>query len=204
MSRRSSSTHGSTSGSSRRRRRRCSTSFLATWGDPCRPEIAGVGRGSADRRPTGSGNQKPIEREIAGQSDAWFMRRILPYRTRDKKIEGVVITFVDITERRSTAQALTPPNAKRNGEHRQVALSRGGEPRSSPPLQTLVAAAGAACEQSDGRERAEIGRPYGGGARRHDQHVEYAARHQPDRGRRVKVETADFPVTDCSTASETN
>ena len=73
--------------------------------------------------------QAPIEREVAGQGGAWFMRRILPYRTRDKKTEGVVITFADVTERRSTADALIRRQAASGvGEHRQVALSRGGEP----------------------------------------------------------------------------
>ena len=45
-----------------------------------------------------------VEREIRGQSGHWFVRRIMPYRTRDEKTEGVVITYEDITERRSTAE----------------------------------------------------------------------------------------------------
>ncbi len=48
----------------------------------------------------------PIEREIEAQSGAWFIRRILPYRTQDNGVEGVVITFIDITERRHVADAL--------------------------------------------------------------------------------------------------
>ena len=59
--------------------------------------------------------QEPIEREIEGHGAApGSSRRILPYRTRDKKTEGVVITFVDMTERRSTADALIPPSGKRS------------------------------------------------------------------------------------------
>jgi len=48
----------------------------------------------------------PIECEIEARSSAWYARRILPYRTQDNGVEGVVITFADITERRHAADAL--------------------------------------------------------------------------------------------------
>ena len=48
----------------------------------------------------------PSEREIEGQNGAWYVRRILPYLSDDKGVEGVVITFTDITERKNTAKAL--------------------------------------------------------------------------------------------------
>ncbi len=38
------------------------------------------------------------EKQVRSQSGAWFNVRILPYRTLEDKIDGVVITFVDITE----------------------------------------------------------------------------------------------------------
>ncbi len=78
-------------------------------------------------------NLAPIEREIEAQSGAWYIRRILPYRTQDDGVEGVVITFADITERRHVADALEA--AKRQAELancREIALSRRGEPRSAP------------------------------------------------------------------------
>ena len=94
-----------------------------------------------------------MEREVAGQSGAWFMRRIMPYRTRDEKTEGVVITFQDVTERRRTAEALTAAKRKAElAEHRQVALSRGREPRSAPTVADARAASGPAGEEGDGRE----------------------------------------------------
>ena len=38
----------------------------------------------------------PIEREIRGQDGQWYLRRVLPYRTADNRIDGVVITFVNV------------------------------------------------------------------------------------------------------------
>jgi chemotaxis methyl-accepting protein methylase len=37
------------------------------------------------------------EREVAAQDGRWFVARIMPYRTMENRIDGVVITFVDIT-----------------------------------------------------------------------------------------------------------
>jgi len=39
----------------------------------------------------------PLEKEILSDDGSWFVRRILPYRTEDNRIEGVVITFVEIS-----------------------------------------------------------------------------------------------------------
>jgi two-component system CheB/CheR fusion protein len=42
----------------------------------------------------------PVEREV-GQSDGhWYLARLMPYRTADDRIAGVVFTFIDITERK--------------------------------------------------------------------------------------------------------
>lgn len=38
------------------------------------------------------------EKQIETRDDRWFKVRIMPYRTQDNVIEGVVITFIDITE----------------------------------------------------------------------------------------------------------
>ena len=40
----------------------------------------------------------PLRHEIQTNSGAWYNRRIFPYRTHDNRIEGVVITFADISE----------------------------------------------------------------------------------------------------------
>jgi two-component system, chemotaxis family, CheB/CheR fusion protein len=42
----------------------------------------------------------PKETEVQGKKDNWFLMRILPYRTLENAIDGVVITFLDITERK--------------------------------------------------------------------------------------------------------
>jgi len=38
------------------------------------------------------------EKAVSTEDDAWFTVRIMPYRTLDNRIDGVVITFADITE----------------------------------------------------------------------------------------------------------
>ncbi|TVQ11491.1 MAG: PAS domain S-box protein [Bacteroidetes bacterium] len=40
------------------------------------------------------------EVEVQGKKNNWFLMRILPYRTLENAIDGVVITFFDITERK--------------------------------------------------------------------------------------------------------
>lgn len=47
-----------------------------------------------------------IEREIASRSRRWFLMRLRPYRTVDDRIDGVVVTFVDVTDRRAAEEAL--------------------------------------------------------------------------------------------------
>ncbi|MFT7373573.1 MAG: PAS domain S-box-containing protein, partial [Oleiphilaceae bacterium] len=39
-----------------------------------------------------------IEKEIIATNERWFKVRIMPYRTQENMISGVVITFTDITE----------------------------------------------------------------------------------------------------------
>ncbi len=48
-----------------------------------------------------------IEREIAGADGQWFLRRIQPYRAEGGRVEGVVITYVDITEQKRVNADLT-------------------------------------------------------------------------------------------------
>lgn len=43
----------------------------------------------------------PQQSEVRGEDAYWYVRRILPYRTEDNRIDGVVVTFIDITERKT-------------------------------------------------------------------------------------------------------
>lgn len=81
----------------------------------------------------------PLEKEIEARSGAWYIRRILPYRTQDNGVEGVVITFSDITERRLAADALE--TARRQAQLANAAKSRFLAAASHDlrqPLQTLA------------------------------------------------------------------
>jgi two-component system CheB/CheR fusion protein len=48
----------------------------------------------------------PLEKEVSSSSGRFYLRRVLPYRTTDNRIDGVVITFVDITSRKLAENAL--------------------------------------------------------------------------------------------------
>jgi two-component system CheB/CheR fusion protein len=48
----------------------------------------------------------PAENEVETHAGRWYLHRTLPYRTRDNRIDGVVITFVDITERKLVERQL--------------------------------------------------------------------------------------------------
>ncbi len=60
--------------------------------------------------------------EVEVPGDSWFMRHILPYRTDADGVEGVVITFTDITEKKISRAALEA--AKRDAEQANLAKSR--------------------------------------------------------------------------------
>ncbi|MBC7822232.1 MAG: PAS domain S-box protein, partial [Planctomycetaceae bacterium] len=46
----------------------------------------------------------PSEKVIQDNAQQFYLRRIVPYRTHDDRIDGVVITFVDITRQKSDAE----------------------------------------------------------------------------------------------------
>jgi two-component system CheB/CheR fusion protein len=139
----------------------------------------------------------PIEREIEAQSGAWYMRRILPYRTDDDGVEGVVITFVDMTERRHVAQALEA--AKRQAQLANVAKSRFLAAASHDlrqPLQTLALLQGLLAKAVEGERAQKL-------VARLDETLGTISSmlntlldiNQIDAGT-VGVEMADFPISD--------
>lgn len=99
----------------------------------------------------------PIEREIKAHTGAWYVRRILPYRTQDNGIEGVVITFTDITDRRHVADALEA--ARRQAQLANVAKSRFLAAASHDlrqPLQTLALLHGLLAKNVEGEKAQEL------------------------------------------------
>jgi two-component system CheB/CheR fusion protein len=46
----------------------------------------------------------PVEREVGQSIGNWFLARLMPYRTVDDRIAGVVFTFIDITERKQAEE----------------------------------------------------------------------------------------------------
>lgn len=51
-------------------------------------------------------NLVPIVRDIRGEDERWYQVNVRPYRTLDDKIDGVVITFVDVTGNKENELAL--------------------------------------------------------------------------------------------------
>ncbi|MBV9990334.1 MAG: PAS domain-containing protein [Alphaproteobacteria bacterium] len=66
----------------------------------------------------------PIEREVRSRKDGWYLVRFRPYRTVDDKIDGVVVTFIDVTERQRMQDALKDSERRMRAEMRIVDLSR--------------------------------------------------------------------------------
>jgi two-component system, chemotaxis family, CheB/CheR fusion protein len=69
-------------------------------------------------------NLAPIRHEVRSRAGRWYDMRLRPYRTVDDKIDGVVITFVDITERREVDEALRVSDETVGQDQRLMELSR--------------------------------------------------------------------------------
>ena len=66
----------------------------------------------------------PIRREIRSRNGRWYDMRVRPYRTVDDKIDGVVLTFVDISERHQVEEQLRESERRLGQEQHLVELSR--------------------------------------------------------------------------------
>lgn len=102
-------------------------------------------------------NGEPHEREIETHAGLWFIRSVQPYRTLDNKVAGVVITFVDATERKLVADSLHM--AKRQAELANAAKSRFVAAASHDlrqPLQTLALLQGLLANLASGPKAAAL------------------------------------------------
>jgi len=60
-----------------------------------------------------------IEREVRSSDGRWYLARLLPYRTTEDRIDGAVLSFIDITSRRAAEERL------REGERRMRIVAEG-------------------------------------------------------------------------------
>jgi two-component system CheB/CheR fusion protein len=58
-------------------------------------------------------NLSRIEKEVQTKTGQWFIMKILPYRTIENAIDGVVITFIDITKQKKAEKELKKIQDKR-------------------------------------------------------------------------------------------
>lgn len=48
----------------------------------------------------------PVEREVSDQAGRWRLTRVLPYRQGEDDVRGVVVTFLDVTDRKRSEEIL--------------------------------------------------------------------------------------------------
>ena len=53
----------------------------------------------------------PVRREVRAEDGGWFMRAMLPYRSDDSGVQGVVITFAGISEMKAAEQEIEAARA---------------------------------------------------------------------------------------------
>ena len=56
-------------------------------------------------------SRAPVRREVKAHDGAWFIRGMLPYRSDDSRIEGVVITFAGISEMKAAEREIEAARA---------------------------------------------------------------------------------------------
>ena len=101
---------------------------------------------------------KPVEREASATRERWFLVRLLPYRTTDEQIVGVVLTCLDITERKQTeALRQAKESAERVAKARNEFLSRMSHELRTPLNAILGFGQILELESRDERDRLALG-----------------------------------------------
>jgi two-component system CheB/CheR fusion protein len=99
----------------------------------------------------------PVEREVEGADGAWFSRRVTPYRTHENGVEGVVVTFSDISEQKRTSVALD--EARQRADRANAAKTRFLAAASHDlrqPLQTMTLIQGMLAKELKGERDARL------------------------------------------------
>ena len=102
-------------------------------------------------------NLVPLTREIEAENGGWYTCRVLPYRTKENRIEGVVITFNDVTARKKAEDDLNA--ARLQAESANLGKSRFLAAASHDlrqPLQTVSLLQGLLARKLKDREELEL------------------------------------------------
>ncbi|WP_236059772.1 CheR family methyltransferase [Chitinophaga rhizophila] len=91
-----------------------------------------------------------IEREVNATDGRVFLMRILPYRTEEDRINGVVMTFIDMTEHKKAEIILRENEAWLNGQKEAFQAAMSGRPLSV----ALAALVKTVTQYGDGEARA--------------------------------------------------
>ena len=100
------------------------TKFRIKWFSPATQKLfnfisSDIGRPISDFSPTlgGAGlilaaqdvlkNLAPAQHEFQTEKGRWYIRRALPYRTDEERIDGVIVTYTDITDSHGALEALS-------------------------------------------------------------------------------------------------
>jgi len=94
---------------------------------------------------------EPIQCEIEGQNARLYLRRILPHRSHGDQIVGLVITFVDLTDRLSLERSL-----KESKDHLEAILDSATDAILTVDEKGIVASLNPATERFFGYSREEI------------------------------------------------
>ncbi|QOY90052.1 CheR family methyltransferase [Paludibaculum fermentans] len=70
------------------------------------------------------GGLVPVERELQDDAGKWYLTRIRPYRDSDDRINGVVVTFVDITDRKDAERMRLEIQARQQATATEQAIRK--------------------------------------------------------------------------------